>query len=164
MEYNITTNYKIIQEIKKLKYFKVSLGYTSTIRTKDDKIEFNGKDKFAHFYNTKYNTTIYAQGFIGNINVYCDRYILEDVLAIYYDLEEYIFDFDWKIYKEKGIEWYLGYFLKKIEETLQIENKKTSIKEEVKIVGDPNKVITNPGSVRYEDVKAYIEAKRLGKV
>ena len=55
MEYNIVTNYKIIQEAKKYKHYVVSLGFTATVRNGGDSRVLSEKDKFAFFYNKKKN-------------------------------------------------------------------------------------------------------------
>lgn len=171
MEYNIVTNYKIIQEAKKYKHYKVSLGYSSTTKNGDNRV-LNEKDKFAYFYNKRYNTTIYGQGYIGDISFYTDHFIKNDVLAIYADFEEFIFDFQPDLCNEKGIEWYLGSLFMKIEEQLAKENeivKERTIKIEENKDGNPYKLVKghpdyNPGNVTFEDVKAYKEAQRQGKI
>jgi len=173
-EINIVTNSRIIQEIKKYKHFKISLGYTNTIEMNNNRI-LNDKDKFAFFYNKRYKTTIYGQGIIGNkISVYTDHYIKDDQLAIYFDKEEFVFDFDWDMYQEKGIEWYLGYLLKDIESKLEQERLKKEREKEVAEtpetpVGNPFKLVPghpqyNPGNVTFDDIKAYKEAKRTGLI
>lgn len=169
MEYNIVTNYKIIQEAKKYQHYVVSLGYSSTERD-GDRRKLRDKDKFAYFYNNRYSTTIYGQGYIGDISFYTDHFIKEDLLAIYCDQEEFIFEYDHKLAYEKGIEWYLGSLFMRIEQQLGIEKaraEEVTIKEEP--VGNPYKLVPghaqyNPGNVTFEDVKAYKEAKRLGKI
>lgn len=162
MAYNIVTNLKIISEIKKCRYFKVNLGLASTMETKNsDDRTLNDKDKFAFFYNTQYKTTIFGQGNIGDIRFYVDHYIKDDVLAVYYNMEEFIFDFDNAMVKEKGIEFYLGHLLKNIE-TEHEERIKASEEKKIetqKRKADPNLLTNNPGSVRYEDIKAYMDQK-----
>ena len=96
--YNIVTNYKINQIFKSgSKYFKLNLGLSSTSPNSAGDRVFNDKDDFAFFYNTTYQTTIQAQGSIGNIKFYTDHYIKLDQIAFYYDKEEFIFEFDYKI-------------------------------------------------------------------
>jgi hypothetical protein len=174
MEYNIVTNFKIIQELKKYPNYKVSLGYSSTVAQPDNTRTFRETDKFAFFYNKRYKTTIYGQGYIGDISFYTDHYIKDDQLAIYFDKEEFIFDFDWDMYKEKGIEWYLGYLLKDIEYKLEQEKLKKDKEKEIAenpqmTVGNPYKLVVghpqyNPGNVTFDDLKAYKEAKRTGLI
>jgi len=172
-EINIVTNYRIIQEFKKYKNFTVSLGYSSTTKNGDNRV-LNEKDKFAFFYNKRYNTTIYGQGCMGQkISVYTDHFIKGNQIAIYYDFEEFIFDFQWDVCREKGIEWYLGSLLKQIEEQLEKEKEKERERKSIKIEerqgGNPYKLVPghpeyNPGSVTFEDVKAYKEAQRQGLI
>ena len=167
MEYNIVTNYKIVMEIKKSKYFIISLGYTSTEKKGDARV-YRETDKFQLFYNKRYNTTIYGQGILcSDISIYTDHYIKEDQLAIYYDFEEFIFNFDFNILVTKGIDFLIGSYLKDIE--LQRSNVTNSIAQTEANVGNPYKLVPghaqyNPGSVTFDDIKAYKEAKRLGKI
>jgi hypothetical protein len=163
MEYNIVTNLRIINEVKRYKNFTVSLGYANYVGQTEQKT-LNDKDRFAYYYNTKYKTTIFGQGYIGDINFYVDHYIVQDQIAIYFNKEEYPFDWDWKAVKEKGMEWYLGSLLKSIHDEI---NKKEEVEKnqiEGAPKGDPYKVINNPGSVTFEDIKAYQEAKRKGLI
>ena len=167
MEFNIVTNYKIIQEAKRYPHYVVSLGYSATTKEGEKRV-LNEKDKFAFFYNKRYNTTIYGQGYIGDISFYTDHYIKEDVVAIYYNFEEFIFNFDIQQCQLNGIEWYLGSLFKQVEEQREREKNKDVIQPET-IVGNPYKLLVghpqyNPGSVTFDDIKAYKEAKRLGKI
>lgn len=162
MKYNIVTNYKLIQLFKKSKYFQLSLGYASTVESQTTGERFlSDKDKFAYFYNTQYKTTIMCQGAIGTILLYTDHYIKEDKIAAYCDAEEFIFDFDDKLFLEKGIDFYLGSILKKIEidHSSRLEKKKEYTEEIKSKVGNPDLLTKNPGSVTYADVKSYMEKK-----
>ncbi len=164
MEYNIVSSLNIINEIKTYKNFVVSLGYSNYTGNLEEKV-LNDKDRFAYFYNTKYKTTIYGCGYIGNINFYRDSYITNNQIAIYFNKEEYVFEWDSKLAKEKGIEWFLGHLLKKIDEEIKgkEEIKEQKLEGAIKM-GDPYKVINNPGSVTFEDIRAYQEAKRKGLI
>ena len=76
MQYNIVTNYKVNQIFKsKSRYFRVSLGLSSTQESNSGDRVFSQKDDFAFFYNSQYQTTIFGQGNIGNIKFYTDHYI-----------------------------------------------------------------------------------------
>ena len=163
MEYNIITNNKIIREIKSYRGFRVSLGYANFAGNQGEK-SLNEKDKFAYYYNTANKTTIFGQGYIGDINFYVDHYIIKDKLLIYLNKEEFPFEFDWKKVEDKGIEWYLGSLLKNIHDHL---DKKDEIEKQLLNIekkGDPYKIINNPGSVTFEDIKAFQEAKRKGLI
>jgi hypothetical protein len=113
-----------------------------------------------------YRTTIYGQGNIGNIFIYIDLYINEDKIAFYYDREEFIFDFNEKIVSEKGADFYLGSLIKTIETEHQerINQKKIQVEQQKTEVGDPSKIFDNPGNVRYADLKAYLEKKRMERL
>ncbi len=162
MIYNVVTNMMIMNEVKKCRYFKISLGLASTV-DKGVKRDYNDKDKFAYNYSNTYKTFIYGQGNVGDIKFYIDHYIKEPVMAVYItdNFEEFIFDIDFNQIKEKGIDSFLGYILKEVDtqyEKRLIEN--TLKKAEPKKSGDPNIVINNPGAVTYEDLKAYLEVER----
>jgi hypothetical protein len=159
MAYNIVTNTFVVQEVKKCRYFKINLGLAATV-DKNGNREFNDKDKFSYYYNTQYKTTIYAQGNVGDIKFYTDVFIKDPVMAVYVgpENEEFLIDVDFQLIKEKGIDFYLGHILKKVEEEHE-ERIKANIekKAEPKPTGNSEMVTFNPGSVRYEDLKAYLE-------
>ncbi len=168
MEYNIVSGQSIVNMIKKSKYFKISLGFASTIDNKNGHKELSDNDKFAYFYNSLYKTTIYGCGYIGDINIYLDYAIQTQQLAIYFNKAEFVFDFDINIAKEKTIDVYLGSFLKKIEEKIEMDKVEKQIID-TKKVGNPNKLNPkspeySPGSVTNDDLKAYKEAKLSGKI
>jgi hypothetical protein len=159
MAYNVVTNSLVVHEIKKCRYFKINLGLASTMDKNGQRL-FNDADKFAQYYNSQYNTTIYAQGNVGDIKFYNDVFIKEPMMAIYVGptYEEFIINVDFSIISEKGIDFYLGHVLKQVEEEHEkriLEN--TTKKVEEKPKGNPDLITFNPGSVRYEDLKAFME-------
>jgi hypothetical protein len=159
MAYNVVTNSFVIQEVKKCRYFKINLGLAATVDRNGNR-EFNDKDKFSYYYNTQYRTTIYAQGNVGDIKFYTDVFIKDPVMAIYVgsENEEFLIDVDFELIKEKGIDFYLGHILKKVEEEHEERIKaNTEKKAEPKPVGNSEMITFNPGAVRYEDLKAYLE-------
>jgi hypothetical protein len=162
MNVNIVTNYQLINQVKTSRYFRVSLGLVATVE-KNGARKYNDADRFSHFYNNSYNTTIYAQGNAGNIRFYTDHYITEPILAVYYgdNFEEFLFDFDFKIVKEKGMDFYLGHILKEMELKYEEKRKNDELKKlEEKTPGNPEMISQNPGSVSYADIEAYLEKKR----
>jgi hypothetical protein len=163
--YNIVTRQSLIQELKKSKYWRQNLGVVTTLEHNGQR-RYNEKDKFSFFYNTQYKTNIQMQGTIGNIVIYLDYYIHEDVVALYYNTEEFVFQWDSKMVNEKGIDFYLGHLLKTMETQHEERIKKAEEKDlEVKKVANPDLITTNPGLVTYEDLKAYLAEKgknRLG--
>lgn len=166
MEYNIVTNYRINQIFKaKSQFYRVNLGLASSQDLNSGK-QMSQKDAFAFFYNQRYRTTIYGQGNIGNIKFYTDYYIKEDKLAFYFDREEFVFDFDEKMVKEKGADFYLGYLIKEIETQHEdrLKEKEEKVEQQKKVVGDHTKIFTNPGNVSYADLKAYLENKRKNRL
>lgn len=159
MAYNVVTNTFVIHEIKKCRYFKINLGLASTV-DKNGNREFNDKDKFSYYYNTQYRTTIYAQGNVGDIKFYTDVFITDSVMAIYVgpENEEFLIDVDFNLIKEKGIDSYLGYILKRVEDEHEQRIKLNGEKKaEPKPAGNSEMVTFNPGAVRYEDLKAFLE-------
>lgn len=159
MAYNVVTNSFVVHEIKKCRYFKTNLGLASTV-DKNGNREFNDKDKFSYYYNTQYRTTIYAQGNVGDIKFYTDVFIKDPVMAIYVgpENEEFLIDVDFNLIKEKGIDFYLGHILKKVEEEHEERIKtNTEKKMEPKPAGNSEMITFNPGAVRYEDLKAFLE-------
>lgn len=162
MAVNIVTNYQLITHIKTSRYFRVSLGLVATVE-KNGSRKFNEKDMFSNIYSNSYNTTIYGQGNVGNIRFYTDHYIKEPVLAVYYGeaFEEFIFDFDFAMFREKGMDFYLGHILKEVEIKYEERKKNDELKKiEEKPAGNPELISQNPGSVSYADVQAYLEKKR----
>jgi hypothetical protein len=165
MEYNIVTNFRINTIFKqKSKYYKVSLGYTSTQEANGGERNYNKKDEFAYFYNTRYRTTIQCQGSIGNIKFYTDHYITQPQLAFYFDKEEYIFDFDEEIVNSKGVDFYLGHLIKTIETEKKDEADKKVVEETPVDESNPKLVAFNPGAVKYTDLKAYLDQKNANRL
>jgi hypothetical protein len=162
MAYNIVTNYKIITEIKKCRYFKINLGLSATMESKNSEERLlNRNDQFGYYYNTQYKTTIYGQGNIGDIKFYTDHYIKEDVIAVYYNEEEFIYNFDFTMVKEKGIEIFLGHILKKLEADNEerVKNKEDKKIEAEQKLANPDILSKSPGAVTYDDIKAYMQKK-----
>jgi hypothetical protein len=157
MAYNVVTNMKLMAEVKRSKYFKKNLGIVNTIEKNGNRF-LNDKDKFAHFYNTNYKTTIFAQGSIGDIRFYVDYYIQKDVMAFYYKDEEFLFDFDKSMVNEKGIDFFIGHIIKNIETKYEDRLKEAELKKsEPKKEANPEMIFKNPGAVTYEDIKAYLQ-------
>jgi len=161
MKYNIVTNYKINQLFKqRSKYYKVDLGQAITLESRSGDRELNLNDKFAFVYNTHYKNGILRQGSIGDITFYTDHQIFEDKLQIYIDVEEFIYPINFRKLEEVGIDAYLGELLKisdeKYDEIIKEQNQEAEI--DPKVVDQ--KIKTSPGSVNYEEIKAYIESLR----
>lgn len=157
MEYNIVSNKKIIDLFKTSKYFKFSLGFASTTKSVSGDLVLNEKDDFAYFYNVRYKTTIVGQGLIGDISFYIDYYIHDDLIAFYYDKEEFIFNLDMDIIKERGIDFYLGHLIKNCAEQMSERAKEQKKEEERKSYSE--KIFKNPGAVTYEDLQKYMQEK-----
>lgn len=157
---NIVTNLQILQEFKKSQYFKLNLGLIPTIE-KNGTRKFNDSDQFAFTYNNAYNTTIYGQGNIGNIKLYTDHYITDPIFVVYTtDFEEFIFDFDRIMLRDKGIDKYLGFIIKTVEEQYDARVEANELKKkEEKPKGNAENIFLNPGNVNYEDLKEYIKNK-----
>ena len=161
--YNIVTNYKINQIIKSYsKYYKVILGFSTSAESGAADRIYNQKDEFAYYYNTMYRASVLCQGSIGNIKFYTDHMIKEDKIAFYFKKEEFIFDFDMNMVKEKGIDFYLGHLIKTIETEYadRLQKEQEEKENKLKKVASPEKLFKNPGAVSYEDLKAYLEQQR----
>lgn len=168
---NIVTGRHTIEKFKKSNYWKTNLGLSYTTILKDGRRVVNQEDEFSHYYNTLYKTVIYTQGSIGDIKFYADLQIKDNSIAIYdKDQEEYIIPMDDILVKENGVNWFLGHLIKEVEikrqDRIEDIEKNRKLREEaakeVK-VGDPNKLFTNPGSVTYDDLRAYMEQKRKSR-
>jgi hypothetical protein len=161
---NIVSSYQTLQEFKKSRYFRVSLGLVPTVEKNGSRI-YNDKDRFAKFYNMQYNTTIYGQGNVGDIKFYVDHYIKDSSFAVYSDdFQEFLFQLDPLMIREKGIEFYLGHILKTTEEDYDERVKANELKKiEDKPEGIAEKVFDNPGNVNYEDLKAYLAQKNKSR-
>jgi hypothetical protein len=165
MGMHIVTNFQIINEMKKSPFFRVSLGLVPTVE-KNGSRSFNDKDKFSWFYNTRYKTTIYGQGNVGDIRFYTDHYIKDQLLAVYFgdNYEEFIFDLDLAMISSKGVDFYIGHIIKEVETRYEELIKNNELKKlEEKPKGNASKVIQNPGAVSYEDLKAYLEEQRRNR-
>jgi hypothetical protein len=161
---SIVSSYQTLQEFKKSRYFRVSLGLVPTVEKNGSRI-YNDKDRFAKFYNMQYNTTIYGQGNVGDIKFYVDHYIKDSSFVVYTDdFQEFLFQLDPLIIREKGIDFYLGHILKNTEEEYDERVKANELKKiEEKPEGIAEKVFDNPGNVNYEDLKAYLAQKNKSR-
>ncbi len=160
----VVSSYTVSQEFKKSRYFRMSLGLVATVEKNGTRV-YNQNDKFSHFYNQLYKTTIYGQGNVGDIRFYVDHYINTDDFVIYTDdFQEFIFKLDKLLIREKGVDFYLGSLLKEIEERYEERVKENELKKaQPKPEGNPNLIFQNPGNVKYEDLKAYLEEKNKSR-
>lgn len=162
MGLHIVAGFHTINNFKRSKYFRVNLGLSATM-DKNGKRLINDKDKFANFYSTTYKATIYAQGNVGDIKFYTDHYIKDSTIAAYYNdnFEEFLFEWDDEKITEKGVDAFLGYILKSVEEQYEERVKKEELKKmEPKAEGNAEMILKNPGAVSYADLKAYLEKKQ----
>lgn len=163
--YYIVTNQKIIDLFKQSRYFKVNLGMAIT-QDKNGERVISDKDTFAVSYNYQYKTHIMAKGMVGNIRFYLDHGINnnDNIIAGYYELEEFIFELDTDFINEKGIDAYLGHILMAIDDKYksQMDEQKKAYQESKAKVGNPDILKANPGAVTYEDIKEYLKKKNLG--
>jgi len=162
MAVNIVTNFQIISKIRTSAYFKTNLGLIATVE-KSGRRKHNEKDAFSIYYNTGYNTIIYGQGNIGDIKFYTDHYIKEPLMAVYFGdtFEEFIFEWDDRLFREKGMDFYIGHILKEVETKYEEKVKNDELKKlEEKPAGNAEALFSNPGEVSFADVQAYLEKKR----
>ena len=160
MGYSIVTNQKINNCFKKSRYYRQNLGLVATVEKNGDRV-YNERDKFAHFYNNQYKTTIYGQGNVGDLMFYTDLYIHQDLIAIYLNTEEFIFDYDEKLMREKGPDFYLGHIIKELETKNEERMKQAEEKKiETQMPANAESVLKNPGAVSYADLQAYLKKKQ----
>lgn len=159
--YNVVTNQNVIHSIKKSQYFRINLGMAVSMEKNGERI-LSDKDQFSISYNYQYKTIIYAQGNIGNIRFYLDYGITDDKIAVYYELEEFLFDYDKTFIIEKGIDAFVGFMLKSVDDQYKEMMKRNREKSEERVqkVGNSEMLIKNPGSVTYEDVKKYMQERK----
>lgn len=161
MAINVVSSYTVAQNFKRSRYFRQNLGLVSTI-DKGGRRLANTADSFANFYNSQYKTTIYAQGNVGDIRFYVDHYIKDNSMALYTgeNFEEFLYKYDNEHVTNKGIDSYLGFLLKDIDQKYEEKIKNNELKKlEQKPSGNPEAIFSNPGAVTYEDLKAYLEKK-----
>ena len=159
---NIVTNPTVINNFKKSRYFRQNLGLAATVDKNGKRIP-NEKDGFSFYYSAQYKTIIYGQGNIGDIKFYIDHYIKDNSFGVYSgdNFEEFVFKFDESLFKEKGVDFYIGHILKRVEEEYDERVKKEELKKlEVKPDGDADMITKNPGAVSYADLKAYLSKKQ----
>jgi len=160
MGYSIVTNQKINNCFKKSRYYRQNLGLVATVEKNGDRV-YNERDKFAHFYNNQYKTTIYGQGNVGDLMFYTDLYIHQDLIAVYLNTEEFIFDYDEKLMREKGPDFYLGHIIKELETKNEERMKQAEEKKiETQMPANAESVLKNPGAVSYADLQAYLKKKQ----
>ena len=160
-KYQIVTNNYVMSFIKKSNYFQTNLGVAITMERNGERL-LNEGDKFAGSYNMQYKTSIFAQGTIGDIFFYVDYGIVDNTVAAYHQLEEFVFEFDEKMVQEKGISAYLGFILKNIDtEYARRKGIEVQKQESKEVNGYADKLFSNPGAVTYDDIKAYLQQKRL---
>jgi hypothetical protein len=164
MTFNIVTNYQINTIIKQnSKYYKINLGQSITMEDRSGDRILNKNDQFAFVYNHHYKASILKQGSIGDIDFYTDHLITDSIFRFYVNNEEFIYEFDYTSIKEKGIDFYLGNILKSSKESYsQIQKDKIEMQNIKR--GNGKKVLTNPGAVRYEDLKAYMDEKNTSRL
>lgn len=161
MGLNIVSSQYVSNVFKKSNFFRKNLGLVSTIDQNGRRVA-NDKDKFSFYYNTMYKTHILAQGNIGDMKFYIDHYIRDNTFAVYSgnNFEEFIFQFEPSIVKEKGIDFYVGHILKNVDEMYEERVKNNELKKmETKPAGNPEMVLKNPGNISYADLKAYLDKR-----
>lgn len=162
MALHIVAGYHTINKFKRSNYFRVNLGLSSTM-DKNGKRLINDKDKFASFYFSTYRATLYAQGNVGDIKFYTDHFVKDDTIAAYYNsnFEEFLFQWDENKVMEKGVDSFIGFILKNVEEQYEERVKKEELRKlEPVNPGNPDMIFQNPGNVSYADLKAYLEKKQ----
>jgi len=162
---NIVAGLNNTNIFKTSNYFRVNLGLAATVDN-NGKRDYNTNDSFSSHYNSAYKTIIYAMGNIGDIKFYTDHYIKNDKVAVYYgeNFEEFIYEIDHKLIKEKGVNFYLGRLLKLTEEEFEKRKENEELKKIEKAKkGNAETITKNPGQVTYDDLKEYLKQKRKNR-
>lgn len=166
---NFVMSFRSSNYFKQSKYLKSDMGFAITEENnKTGDRTLSRADGFALSYNHTYSAGLMKFGSMSNIDFYIDSGINSKDIAIYYELEEFVIQLDDSYIKANGIDSYIGKALKYVK-TSYDERLGLNIKEETeelvvpeienKYKGDPNKLLTNPGQARYEDVIAYVRNK-----
>ena len=155
--YNVVTNANVLGKIKLSKYFKIDLGSRSTIDTNDGR-KFNiEKEGFVQDYYIKYKALIQKSGSIGSIEFYTDHTIKEDLIIFFRDDKSWLFNHDESLLESKGIDSYMGMFIKGIEEP---SSKLVSGTTNTQTETYDNPVISSPYNATYDDLQNYIREKK----
>lgn len=160
MTYNIVTNFKINSFIKQSsKYYKVNLGQSITMEDRSGERVLNVKDQFAFVYNHHYKSSILKQGSVGDIDFYTDHLIQDDKFRFFVNNEEFIYDYDYIMVNQKGIDAYLGHILNQsVECYKELKNQEQTNSKNVNFEKSQN-VLKNPGSYRYQDLENLLRNK-----
>jgi len=157
--YNFVTNHIINKEFKKSKYYKTDLGRSLSVTENDRRVfRLNDDSVFINFYLTKYNIVIYNEGNVGQLNFLCDHYIKGNIIMVFRDEVEFIFEHDPNLLRTKGIDGYIGSFIEDIE-TKHNDEIEDHIGMTDDVVVDLSNIKLDPGNVSYEDIKKYYASK-----
>ena len=161
MRKNIVTNISIMSTFKTSPYFRTNLGVATTMERGGERV-LNKADSFASYYYTRYRSYPLGQGVIGEIMFYVDHYIKDPLIAMYVDNQEFIFEYDENHVNEHGINHYIGHLLMTVDSRMGIRQEKKEEEEIERFVDtpDPDKLLTNPGAVTYDDLKAFISSRK----
>ncbi len=158
--YNFVAPKFISDEFKKSRWFKTNLGRNVSLRDKDQtRFEINPEDKFVKYYFDKYKVLIQSEGAIGSLGFFTDYYINGQIVAVYYKDKEFIFEHNKQHLLNNGIDDYIGSIIKEIEvKYIQEVENADDIKINTNV--DPDKLITNPGSVTWADILAMKQKQK----
>lgn len=166
-KYFVVAPHSVISSVKSSsKYFRVNLGVSLTLEdTKGEDRLDNDKDRFAFAYRKYKGSICLSAGEVGNMHFYTDHTLSGNKILIYKDFEEFEFNYDTLYIREFGTDAWIGKIMKEVDTKIQEMNVKVSeessdVSNPVKNKGDRSKVFTNPGQVRYEDLKEYLASKR----
>ena len=162
MAINVVCSFQNAQIFKRSRYFRQNLGLVATVE-KNGRRGLNTSDQFSYMYQNQYRTTIYAQGNVGDMKFYVDHAIKDDSFAVYIgdSFEEFLYTFDHRLAREKGVDHYIGFLLKDVDLKYEEKVKNDELKKIEKITdANPENITKNPGNVTYADIKAYMEKKQ----
>lgn len=160
--WNIVGNNFYINYIQEnSKYFKKELGKSLTVEKNEDR-EMREKE-FASWYYDKYKCLIFKQGVIGTLHFFIDYRLKENFIGFFRkeDPDVHQYGVEWDIEKGENIDAWLSMKLQDVDNTIAYNKDKES-KETT--TGDGEKLIQNPGSVSWNDIKDFYQRKKSGKL
>jgi hypothetical protein len=164
--YNFISSHLVSREFKKSKYYTVNLGKTMSVKKNNRRVfRLDEGDSFNKSYLEKYNAVAYSEGNIGKINFHVDHYLSVNEIRIFFKDEIYEFEHNALELKSKGVDSYIGNFIKEIETKLHQEELETREVEIVDILeGNSENIFNNPGNVSYTDIQKYYDDLKKKKL
>ncbi len=156
MNYHIVAKANIIAYFKNSKLFQLDLGQSF------DEVKDNGERKsnlsgFIKIYHAKKNHFLFKEGKVGIITFYNNPYMVDNVISVFDDsFNELNLVYDLTYMNQITVNSYLGEVMKEFDKKYYPK----SIDDFIENEGDAEKLATQPGSVKWEDIRAYFDKKK----